>query len=118
MTLEALLSSRPRRRTDLGPWYAQVLDTAARDKTSISELAKKLNCSRETIYAWRRRLTKSGRSPGRPAGGLVRVQVTESERDSQPQRIEVRTRGGRSVIVPQRFDPADLATLITVLERC
>ena len=118
MTLESLLEARPTHRTDLGDWYAQILAIAERDGIRIPELAERLGCARETVYSWRRRLTKKTRAPFRPAVGLVRVQVAESAHESETQRFEVRTRNGRSVFVPNRFDPSTLAAVVTALERC
>ena len=118
MDLEALLAARPFRREELGAWYLQLLEAAERARISIPTLARRLGCSRETIYSWRRRLTKEPSEPPRAPAGLVRVQVTEPATALDADRLEVRTRSGRSVLVPAGFDPSALAAVVAVLERC
>jgi hypothetical protein len=118
MELEALLAARPPRREDLGAWYSQLLDAADRAGTPVPELADRLGCSRETIYSWRRRLTKEKSAVSLPAAGLVRVQVTEPAPVPDANRIEVRTRTGHTVLIPTGFDPSALATVVRALERC
>ena len=118
MDLEALLAARPFRREELGAWYSQLLEAAERARTSIPALARRLGCSRETIYAWRRRLTREASDASRPPAGLVRVQVTEPATAPDADRFEVRTRTGRAVLVPAGFDPSALAALVVVLEQC
>jgi len=121
MDLEARLRARPSRRGDLGAWYSQLLEAAGREGMSIPELAGRLGCSPETVYSWRRRLTrKAGGDTGGPSTGLVRVRVTEpeAEPDSDGTFLEVCTRGGRSVRVAPGFDPSTLAAVVAVLEQC
>lgn len=91
---------------------------------SVAQLSKRIGCSRETLYAWRRRLngTAAGsdtRSVSPP--GLVRVTVNEqaTEKALAPAPLlEVRTRTGRGVLVPPGFDPGQLAAVLEVLEAC
>jgi len=116
MTLEALLEARPSRRNDLGTWYSQLLEAAAREGTSVAALADLLGCARETIYAWKRRLAKAADAAA-PPPGLVRVRVArEAKRDEE--RFEVRLRSGRSVLVPNSFEPLALAAVVAALEQC
>ncbi len=117
MKLEALLKARPSGRKELGTWYAELLDEAAREGTSVAALAELLGCSRETIYAWKRRLVSSA-SGAAPPPGLVRVRVAQPLATREVERLEVRVRGGRSVLVPGGFDSATLAAVVTVLEQC
>ena len=119
MNLESLLAARPSQREDLGAWYAKVLDVAERENRSVPELAEELGCSRETIYSWRRRLTNNdGQREVSRGVGLVRVQVTEAEARTTCGAIEIRTRGGRSILVHDGFEPSTLAAVVSVLERC
>jgi hypothetical protein len=118
MDLEALLAARPSRRADLGTWYSRLLGAADRDGVSVRELAERLGCSREAVYFWRRRLTNEARASSRRSAGLVRVQVTEPAPEPDTGLLEVRTRTGRSVLVPPGFDPSALAAVVAVLERC
>lgn len=118
MDFEALLAARPSRRSDLGAWYSQLLEEVERTGTSIPELAERLGCAGETIYAWRRRLRKAARRGSRRSTRLVRVQVAEGTPDPEAGRLEVRTRNGRSVFVQTGFDPSALAAVVAVLERC
>jgi transposase-like protein len=86
---------------------------------SVRELAERVGCSREAVYSWRRRLTTSDASASsRRCAGLVRVQVTEPAPEPDTGLLEVRTRSGRSVLVPPGFDPSALAAVVAVLERC
>jgi hypothetical protein len=118
MDLEALLAARPSRREDLGAWYSRLLEAAERAGTPVPVLARRLGCSRETIYSWRRRMTKQAGETSRPAVGLVRVQVSDPTPEPDAGRLEVRTRTGRSVLVSTGFDPSTLAAVVAVLERC
>ena len=118
MELESLLTARPSRRRDLGVWYSQVLEAAEREGVTIPELAQKLGCCQETVYSWRRRLRRAENHSSPTPTGLVRVQVAEPLAPSDSSRLEVRTRTGRAVLVPNDFDASALATVVAVLERC
>jgi len=118
MDLEALLEARPRRRGDLRAWYSRLLEAAERRGTPVPELARRLGCSQETVYSWRRRLRKKPSGASRSPARLVRVQVAEPAAAAGDSRLEVRTRTGRSVLVPSGFDPSALAAVLAALERC
>ena len=119
MELEALIEARPARRDHLVVWYGQLLEAADRARVSVADLAERLNCSRETIYAWRRRVGPAARAEPRPqTPGLVRVQVAERTQSVGLDHLEIRLRSGRSVLVPATFEPTALAAVLEVLERC
>jgi hypothetical protein len=119
MELDSLIEGRPKRREDVGAWYARLLEAADCAGISVRELAARLGCSLETVYAWRRRL--SGREAHGGKGrstGLIRVRVAESSPSDARARLEIRTPSGHSVLVPSHFDPDALATVVAVLSRC
>ncbi len=87
----------------------------------MADLATRLECSVANTYAWRRRLRREGKSEGYEAGPtrqLLRVQLAGTAVSPDPQLLEVRLRGGRTITVPSTFDPATLASLVKVLEQC
>ena len=119
MELEDLIQTRPVSRSDLRVWYGQILEQADGAGLSTSELAARLGCSRETVYAWRRRLR--GRMIGvdqPPNGRLVRVEVARPNPTASTETFEVRTRSGHAILVPHDFDSSALVSLIRVLEGC
>jgi transposase-like protein len=124
MDLEALIAARPGSRSDLGAWYFSIPEAAEPAGLSIAQLSKLLGCSRETLYAWRRRLDGTAAAGGTrvaPPAGLVRVTVSEADAGEVPSPVpplEVRTRSGRGVLVPPGFDPDQLAAIVEVLEAC
>ena len=118
MDLEALLAERPARRRHLGDWYSKLLAAAEGEGSSVPQLARRLGCSSETIYSWRRRLRKDGPSRSLRQAGLVRVQVLEPRAEPAVERVEVRTRTGYSVLVPSNFEPSVLAAVVATLDRC
>ena len=118
MDLEALIAARPPRREDLGAWYSEILDAAERAGTRVPDLARRLGCSIETVYSWRRRLKRGPGVASQPASGLVRVEIAEPAHGHDDDRFEVRTRSGRSVLVPAGFDPRALAAVVAALEAC
>lgn len=119
MELEALIEARPSARKDICGWYRQLLEQSDQAGLSTADLATRLGCSRETIYAWRRRLkSPSGEVSKSGKRQLVRVQVAEPLAAASADRVEVRTRCGRSILVPDTFDPATLAAIVGVLEQC
>lgn len=117
MKLEALLKARPSRRKDLRTWYSELLDEAAHEGTSVAALAGQIGCSRETLYAWKRRLAKAGEATA-PRAGLVRVRVTPPPTARDTERLEVRVQEDRSVLVPNGFNASTLAAVVAVLEQC
>jgi hypothetical protein len=58
----------------------------------------------------------------RPASATINAAARWASRDGYPEPdeglLEVRTRTGRSVLVPPGFDPSALAAVVAVLERC
>ena len=58
-----------------------------------------------------------GRQASTPAG-LVRVEIAEPVSRHDDDRFEVRTRNGRSVLVPAGFDPSALVAVMAALEEC
>ncbi len=118
MELQSLITSRPESRAALGPWYRDLLRAADRDSVSVAQLATRLGCSRETLYAWRRRSLRPVDQPSMPAPAkLVRVKVADAPSPTACH-LEVRLRSGHSVVVPGAFDPAVLAAVVEVLEQC
>ena len=119
MELEAFIGTRPSARRDVRAWYEQLLELADRAGLSSAELATRLGCSRETIYAWRRRLRKKADVENEALKReLVRVQVAEPVAVPKTERPEVRTRSGHSILVPGAFDPVTLGAVVGVLEQC
>jgi transposase-like protein len=124
MDLDSLIAARPADRSDLSGWYSSIFESAEASGLSVAQLSQRLSCSRETLYAWRRRLSGSAAGSGTQSvspPGLVRVTVSEqaSEEESAPApHLEVRTRTGRGVLVPPGFDPHQLAAVLEVLEAC
>ena len=119
MEIEALIRSRPAMRGQLPGWYRDVFQAADHEGLSVAELAGRLGCSAANLYLWRRRLRNDAEGEHAvPQQQLVRVVVADSIEAREVPRIEVRLRSGRSVAVPNEFDPAALAAVVEVLERC
>ena len=121
MELETTINARSR-RDHLDRWYGRLLKAASRAGVSVAELARRVDCSPETIYAWRRRLATAGPvSIAEHAPGLLRVQLApagDPDPGVGPDHLEVRLRSGRSVLVPAAFDRNALAAIVEVLEGC
>lgn len=86
---------------------------------TLGAFARHFGVSAKRVGRWRARLT---RTPcGQPDFHPVRVvppltTLLSEDCGDLPRPFEVRLRGGRSVLIPERFDDASVARLVRLLE--
>lgn len=127
MSTDDLIARRPKGRTGLAKWYAEVFQAQAAEGLSAADLAGLLSVTPTNIYYWRRRLRdldageKSARAAEGPSG-LVRVEVARAAvraaGDERRVALEVRLADSRTIVVPAGFDADVLRKLVSVLETC
>jgi hypothetical protein len=76
----------------------------------VTEFCRREGIHKAGFYAWRRRLS------GTPQEGFVELKVEQSNRNAPSSAIEVRLANGRTVMVPEGFDPAHLAKVVAAVE--
>lgn len=113
---------RRRRGRELVAYYRGLLLEQSKSGRSVSEFARVVGVSAPTLYLWRRRLRREGRSGSepKPNGGLVEVHVSP-DRGSDPSKragLALHLKSGHRIEVNQDFDASELRRLLAVLERC
>jgi transposase-like protein len=127
MITSDLIARKPRGRTGLSDWYAEVFEAQQAEGLKTTELAAQLKVTATNIYYWKRRLrerAEAARGPGaeRSQVGLVEVRVApvheHDDASSSSTPLELRLTGARSILVPPGFDPDNLRALVGALEAC
>jgi len=84
---------------------------------SAKEFAAETGINANTLAHWRWRLgAEAGRTPAKAAAMPVRFVELAAAPDAAAPAFELVLAGGRTVRVPPRFDGAELARLVQVLE--
>jgi transposase-like protein len=99
-----------RRRSEARAKWQRIVAEHQRSGQSVAAFCRERKLCAPSFFAWKRKLNQVATEQ------FVAVEVVEAGEPDSRRAIEVRLRGGRSVIVEPDFDAAHLRAVLAALE--